>query len=169
MTGKTLKELNVQVGDVVECVSAHGDWLKKGKTYTVDHDMRVVGYDITSLNVSTFRIITRAPPTLWRDLTPAEKGALLLAHHEGKTVQGTRVDIPDDWRVTAIGLDNHAYRIKPHIPKTATETFYGHSTKSVQLEWGFSRVTNGFSDTHCITFTTIDGVPDCASVKMEVL
>jgi len=138
MTGKTLKELNVQVGDVVECVSAHGDWLKKGKTYTVDHDMRVVGHDITSLNVSTFRIISRATKyTDWKFGT-APDGADTHVMPDGSVAWRVKVE-PKVERVVLFGC---ADEYSPHV------------------------VT---SDTHCIIFTTIDGVPDCASVKMEVL
>jgi hypothetical protein len=39
--------------------------------------------------VPHWRIVSRAPaaPKLWRDMTPEEKGALLLAAHEGKVIE----------------------------------------------------------------------------------
>lgn len=54
-------------------------------------------------------------PKLWRDMTPEEKGALLLARHEGKVIEywsvhheGGWIDIfPQGW------FDDKAYRVKP--------------------------------------------------------
>ena len=58
-------------------------------------------------------------PTLWRDMTQEEKGALLLAHHEGKVIEFWANSI-DKW------VDHHptwsdrlSYRIKPE-PKVET-------------------------------------------------
>jgi len=177
----TLKELGVRVGDVVADGSGKDYSIQMidnktdhprarlcdiGKLYALSHCGKS-HQDVDGSFIPHWRIITRATPTpkLWSDLTPAEKGALLLAHHDGGQLQYM---YNSDWvDCNDVFSGHYAYRIKPHIPKTATETFYGHSTKSVNCEWGFSRVTNGFSDTHRITFQTIDGKPDCASVKLE--
>lgn len=87
----TLKELNVKPGDVVECVYGYNCWTV-GRHYAVDENCEVQ-YDTRGYwSVSpqcTFRIISRASdaPKLWHDMTPKEKGALLLAHHEGKVIE----------------------------------------------------------------------------------
>ena len=164
----TLKELGVKVGDVVELIhtgrnSDNFGKVERGLRGTIGKDKHVyiAGHGSFTYDYDAkFRMVARALK-LWSDLTPAEKGALLLAHHEGKTVQGARVDIPDDWRVTAIGLDNHAYRIKPSEPKVETVTWYSSAKMKGAGE------VKGPKTTNRITFQTIDGKPDCASVKME--
>ena len=69
-------------------------------------------------------------PKLWRDMTDSEKGALLLAHHEGKVIEifldwdrgGTWVNVtpPPNW------LDEYAYRVRPEpsfLPLEAGKTY----------------------------------------------
>lgn len=104
-------------------------------------------------------------PKLWRDMTPEEKGALLLAHHEGKVIQCFGVDLWHDeewpfWHPEA------AYRIRPEQsvePKRETVEIRGH----VGLGW--SSLDFDDDDTHRITFDLIDGKPDPASIKLEAL
>jgi hypothetical protein len=51
-------------------------------------------------------------PIKWRDMTPEQKGAVLLAHHEGKVIERYAehrwgvVDVPN-W------FKDRAYRVKP--------------------------------------------------------
>lgn len=101
-------------------------------------------------------------PKLWRDMTPEEKGALLLAHHEGKTIE---LFIGDDgWSACSpYWADDVAYRVKPE-PVVETISIY-----SVRPCCGLFGPDRDSDDTHRITFDVIDGVPDCASVKMEKL
>lgn len=52
-------------------------------------------------------------PKPWRDLTDAEKGALLLAHHEGKRIE-VKHPFYDDWDYTRqLWAENGIYRIAP--------------------------------------------------------
>jgi hypothetical protein len=92
---------------------------------------------------------------LWKNMTDAEKGALLLAHHERKVIEGTRLDVPDDWRVTVIGLDHIAYRVRPE-PKIEKVVIDG---EDIRFKWCLSG--------HKMTFNLVDGIPDCSSIKME--
>jgi len=98
-------------------------------------------------------------PKLWRDMTPEEKGVLLLAHHEGKVIECYNGDKWFESEYPAF-MDDQEYRIRPE-PKVETVTLWG----------GIGRSWNACSfrhdDTHRITFETIDGKPDCASIKME--
>jgi hypothetical protein len=60
-------------------------------------------------------------PKLWRDMTPGEKGALLLAHHEGKVIESRWLG--ENWTPTCapewhLGA---SYRIRPE-PKRETVT-----------------------------------------------
>jgi len=60
-------------------------------------------------------------PILWQDMTPEQKGALLLAHHEGKEIERHYFD---GWRsVKDIGYKGIAYRAKP-APKTTEHVLY---------------------------------------------
>lgn len=89
----------------------------------------------------------------WGDMTDAEKGALLLAHHEGKEIEYYG-EIDGGWALipNPNWYDNIPYRIKP--VKSVTEVYmYFNAYVS--------------DPTHKITFDTIDGEPDCSSIKME--
>ena len=92
---------------------------------------------------------------MWRDMTPEEKGALLLAEHEGKKIEirwrGEWIQIPPNW------ADNRAYRVRP---ERETVTLYGSEGKL------FSKYTY-HTNTLCITYEIEDGEADCASVRME--
>lgn len=104
-------------------------------------------------------------PKLWRDMTPAEKGALLLAHHEGKVIEYS-YGCSDIWRKCAanepVWEKGAAYRVKPADPVVETVTLHMDDAQCV---------TRGrcSGDTHTITFNLIDGKPDCDSIRMEEL
>jgi hypothetical protein len=52
-------------------------------------------------------------PKLWQDMTNEEKGALLLAYHEGKQIQ-MYFDAEREWEdVDSQWAPNRAYRVKP--------------------------------------------------------
>lgn len=97
----------------------------------------------------------------WGQMTSEEKGSLLLAYHEGKTIEYYN-SFDHSWVVTHAPLfcDGNKHRVKPE-PKVETTTLNGSTTGKF---WGSPSIK---SDTHKITFDTIDGEPDCSSVKME--
>lgn len=96
-------------------------------------------------------------------MTDAEKGALLLAHHEGKEIEYYG-EVGNSWRlVNNPGwYDDTPYRVKKS-PVRTTKVVYMYS------EDGYMTFvsTSMSNPTHKITFNTIDGVPDCSSIKME--
>ena len=147
MTGKTLKELNVQPGDVVELTESKERYVIGENPYkTLGHVKLVRGF-LHDWHIVT--IVSRAvdTPKLWRDMTPEEKGALLLAHHEGEVIEFW--DGGDEWNEIKPRWHHvHAYRIRPE-PKVEVVTFEHAGCR--------------------FTFDTIDGKPDCDSVKMEEL
>lgn len=114
----------------------------------------VVNYEYNWGYSRNFRIVSRAEatPKLWRDMTPEEKGALLLAMHNGKKVE---IYSNGKWLVKSFMTfaDDYTYRIKPE-PKVET----------VHL-MNFHELAKG----HAIVFTVKDGEPDCTSIKMEKL
>jgi hypothetical protein len=172
---KTLRELDVQPGDVVE-------WQDGGDIYTVISaevlgdesafagevraDLSGYGFGIFG-EYCLFRIVSRASrddsPKLWRDMTPEEKGVLLLAHHEGKAIECWTENSPTWDKTNPQWIDRVAYRVRPE-PKVETVAIYGAPSKHVQ--WCLEQCG---LDTHSITFDLIDGKPDVASIKMEEL
>jgi len=112
-------------------------------------------------------------PTLWRDMTPAEKGALLLAHHEGKAIEWlARVQPENDWGEwspcdddclwdgTSFG-EGFAYRIAPPEPvvKTYTQERWVsmHETGRGAFSILFGWIDGAVKGT--AKLTTVDGKP----------
>lgn len=95
-------------------------------------------------------------PKLWRDMTPEEKGALLLAHHEGKVIENT-LNGGKSWsRGNPYWADGYAYRIKPE-PKVETVVMSGHTWNN---GWYFDTHRKEGRPTHRITLTIRDGKVD---------
>lgn len=157
----TLEEIVAKPGDVVECVYGVAN-AGKGQRYTVNADCDILHFKSGQTSLSTFRIISRASdkPKLWRDMTPEEKGALLLAAHEWKVIENNS---RGPWLEThsPIWADGIAYRIRPE-PKVEVVTVHYQKDGATVMP-----VANGY--THRITFTTIDGKPDTSSIKMEAI
>ena len=103
-------------------------------------------------------------PTLWKDMTDAEKGALLLAEHRGGDVEyWSGYAWNRHSKSMPLWCDGIAYRIKP-APVV--------ETKEHTWNWAYGFFGYDGPDdpktTHRITFDTVDGVPDCSTVKMEM-
>ena len=171
----TLAELDVKAGDVVEFVSGNGGCIKVGTHLTVDMDGRAKGegYDLFDPEFDetydrTLRIISRATTadtkTPFGELTDAEQAALLLAHHRGERIEYMS---SFGWDITLSPLwcNNLSYRIKPAEPKREVLTMYAKTNR--HGEWIGSESRNTMS--HEIIFDTVDGEPDCSSVRMYKL
>jgi hypothetical protein len=163
----TLQELNLKPGDVVECVTAKTKAFTPGCRYKVFEKRGLVkvhdddGYPVHS-STSEFQLVTGQPLT-WAEMTPEEKGALLLARHEGKVIEYWQE--PVGWLdVTTVcsWSDQYAYRVRPE-PVREVVTMAGY------IDRGYFHVRSGVNDTHRITFDLINGKPDCSSIKMEKL
>jgi len=116
-------------------------------------------------------------PKLWCDMTDAEKGALLLAHHNGKVIElagiyddtkefepWTRCPLDFLWRDEAF-----AYRVKPEPVKT-TATFkavlsYWERQKSFYMSENNHSGDNWTQGT--VTIEAIDGKPVYATWKAD--
>ena len=92
-------------------------------------------------------------PKTWGEMTDAEKGALLLACHEGKAIECKFCDGP--WELTNPSWnDVYAYRIKPE-PVVGEVVLSGQAGDSAVAEI-FARP--GFAGcTHTLTLPTLDG------------
>lgn len=172
----TLGQLNVQPGDVVE-YTAIGEPLHSPHTFTFQcwHDGEPYsmsqkvggGAHLRTDTGAIFRIVSRASdaPKTWGEMTDAEKGALLLAAHEGKVIQVLCWDHDGEgWNAkpTAIWNPDRTYRVRPE-PKRKTVTLY---TSKPGEEYGNERKPD---DTHAITYDLIDGKPDWSTLKGEDL
>jgi len=99
----------------------------------------------------------------WGKMTDEEKGVLLLADHDGKQIEwlDSYTNTWEDKESTEF-YSSLTYRVKPE-PKVETVELFGFNSIFI---WGEKKET---VDTHKITFNTIDGEPDCNSIKMEKL
>ena len=171
MEAGTLKELNLKPGDVVEWGgftyiafenpkprAAAGVWAgteEKGWVQDGNHN----GLD------TIFRLISRATPKTWGEMTDAEKGALLLAAHEGKVIEWDHHNNFSTWEPCdedCLWDDEFYYRVRPE-PVRETVTLTGYPAR------GYFHHDLGSQDTHRITFTTENGKPVCDSIRMEEL
>lgn len=92
-------------------------------------------------------------PKIWKDMNREEKGELLLAYHEGKTIQ-VNLHGGNQWFIQRqmIFRDDHAYRVKPE-PKVETITlFFGLLVEGALLR-------KSRTDTHTLQMTLVDGLP----------
>ena len=108
---------------------------------------------------------------LWKDMTPCEKGALLLAYQEGKTIEYHYLT-DKNWVESRKGagsnlgwLDDYYYRVQrvPVVTEVVMIGGFDHRDS-----WGFDEGQLN-PDTHKITFNLVDGEPDCNSIKMVKL
>jgi hypothetical protein len=159
----TLKELDVKPGDVVEWikyehVGLHTLDFVSGGDFVFDTRRGPFTHNVN--DPDEFRIISRATPKTWAEMTPEEKGALLLAHHENPG--SVEFLFNEEWTVLkGLGwLDDMRYRVRPE-PVREVVTMAGY------IDRGYFHVRSGVNDTHRITFDLIDGEPDCDSIKME--
>ena len=129
-------------------------------TYTAVSDG---GFILLGKNTLDYFLV-EDPSKLWRDMTPEEKGALLLAHYEGKTIEACYYG--DVWfKTNDPAWDNNSfYRVKPE-PKRETVTLYN----GVENSFDWDLWNKHIDKKHRITFDLIDGEPDCNSIKMEKL
>lgn len=89
-------------------------------------------------------------PKLWKDMTDEEKGALLLADHQGKYIEYYTGDRNWASSVFPKWADHVAYRVKPEpVVKQACHAIVYNK------------------QSYKVTYNTIDGEPDCSSVSMS--
>lgn len=174
----TLKELDVKPGDVVECVRGALHALT-GCKYTLNENCGIKGFYGWQVNCSQFRIVSRASdtPKIWRDMTDEEKGALLLAHHEGRVIErhvgkldeeNGALFPADEWRFVfrPVWHEDISYRVKPE-PVREVINLYGAYRYGNVNSWSF--IGRGDDATHYITFETVNGKPDCSTINIEEL
>ena len=127
----TLKELNVQPGDVVEMVGNERSCMYIGHKYTIKEDGKVrdnnsdheyYGFVGDCNHGVTWRIISRATPKTLKDMTWEEAEPIYREFHEGEVLDVITAK-GDKWigKLHQYPLClNFAYRLKPkHKPTFA--------------------------------------------------
>jgi len=164
---KTFAQLGYNVGDTVRCVNSCMNYMID-KTYKLIPDE--IGAPRTNSGYNgysgTWELVSRAGSPvdtddeylIWGDMTPEAQGALLLSFHNGETIQFFSID---EWvNIQFPSWERGGkYRVKPAGPVVVTHELFGRH----DLFWYFMEYEQ---DTHKFTYNTIDGVIDCASVKM---
>lgn len=105
-------------------------------------------------------------PKTWGDMTRHEQGEILVDDHNGKEIQAFVHG--DFWEEKKNGFPyfpNKSYRKKP-TPVRETVTM---GVRHCGTDKWYTPGTPGSTPTHRITFTTIGGEPDCASITMSKL
>ena len=159
-----LRDLNLKPGDVVELVSfgdaaIHERELSsyKGKKWTVGPEGRTIlledgGRNSISTSRWVYRVVSRYTSN------PAKWGDWVLGQAPRETpLENVQVSHGPDGGIVA-------YRVKVEPKVGEFETFF-HIANNGDLMVG----RHVEADTHKITFNTVDGEPDCASIKMEKL
>lgn len=95
------------------------------------------------------------------EMTDAEKGALLLAHHEGKAIMVSAVRGGYSETSDPLWLDQCVYFVKPE-PVVETATLYFKVSGRGIIRPALSREAD-----YKLEYTYTDGDPDCASIRME--
>ena len=111
-------------------------------------------------------------PKTWGEMDDAEKGALLLAHHQGETIQHKIFPHADEvykWQDSSEPMFNdiHAYRVRKE-PVRETVTLKGAGDSAGNFWFRTGSVYPDYV-THAITFDLVGGEPDCASITMAKL
>jgi hypothetical protein len=111
-------------------------------------------------------------PKLWRDMAPEEKGALLLAHHEGKIIEVFGRLYPDEWYEDdeLCFDDDCAYRTKPEPKREMVEASLCIIKSGTSLHMRPSYRAHHYGDDNfyfTLTFDVIDGQPDPSSIKIK--
>jgi hypothetical protein len=165
---KTFEELGYKIGDTVRCTGSNPyfDKYKVGDVFTLE--LNIYGNIGAGTCNGSLGDWERCDPSnlTWGDMTPEQQGALLLAHHQGKTIELIS-HASGRWVYSEYPLwtQDTSYRIKP-------EPVVVHHKMHSRLHDGkLESFTRGkCSDhTHVLTYDTEDGVPVCSSVKLSKL
>jgi hypothetical protein len=166
---KTFKELGYKAGDTVRCTASNPDYnsYKAGDEFTLrlnsDGKLWSSGYNGI---LGDWELVCDPSDLTWGDMTPEQQGALLLAHHQGKTIEMKSYSF-SVWVYikNPIWGQGVAYRVKPE-PVVVHHEKYAFCRDDILGHFFFGRYPES---THVLTYDTEDGVPVCSSVKLSKL
>jgi hypothetical protein len=144
--GRKVGPMNYKWSDIVE-FNGNVWWRDDGSVYKRKETPRDLVAEWTEESIK------------WSDMTPAQKGALLLAHHEGKEIE-YRYPNREVWEKIENPSWNpvFSYRVKPK-PKRETVTI---TAEVIGNHLMFTSAHPNFK----ITLDMVDDEPDCSSIRM---
>jgi hypothetical protein len=166
---KTFEELGYKAGDTVRCTGTeeYFSGYKAGDVFTLElNAFGNIGADMCNGSLGDWELVCDPSNLTWGDMTPEQQGALLLAHHQGKTIELIS-HASGRWVYSEYPqwTQDTSYRIKPEPVVVHHEM---HSVLYKRTIIGFAEGKNTGSE-HVLTYDTEDGVPVCSSVKLSQL
>jgi hypothetical protein len=166
---KTFEELGYKAGDTVRCTGSNPYFhmYKAGDVFTLESNSRgEIRSGMCDGTLGDWELVCDPSDLTWGDMTPEQQGALLLAHHQGKTIEMKSYSF-SVWVYikNPIWGQGVAYRVKP-------ETVVVHHKRYASLLSSGLGAINKNQDTgsdYMLTYDTEDGVPVCSSVKLSKL
>jgi hypothetical protein len=170
---KTFEELGYKIGDTVRCTGSNPYFHRYniGDVFTLELNIYGnIGAGTCNGSLGDWELVCDPSNLTWGDMTPEQQGALLLAHHQGKTIELIS-HASGRWVCSEYPLwtQDTPYRIK-HEPVVVHNELH-----SVLYEGNYESNIVGFwrgkypESTHVLTYDTEDGVPVCSSVKLSKL
>lgn len=161
----TLRQIGARVGDVVGIhsekykVREYDNSISRSWTLECDNGVTFKQYG----EDQDWRIIRRAARQ-FNTLTAEEKGDLIMAHVDEKIIE-VSLDGGATWErcYTPLWVGSACYRVKPDVTERVSIRSSYPFAGWVSEEYG------NIDDTHRITFQTVNGKPDCNSIRMEEL
>jgi hypothetical protein len=168
---KTFDDLGYKAGDTVRCTRDNPYF----SAYKVDDVFTLkLGFEgslragSSDGSLGDWELVCDPSDLTWGDMTHEQQGALLLAHHKGKTIE-VKSHASGRWADLGRPMwkQNTSYRIKPkHVPVVVHHNLYSGAYAS---QLGVLTKHQYTDSTYVLTYDTEDGVPVCSSVKLSQL
>ena len=165
-----------KVGDKIRWKRKEEEWVtentRQQRVYTIVSPTRAEHEDGGHINTTSssevdYKLVGEEQvnkPKMWKDMSPEEKGALLLACHEGKDIEFLSSN--KDWhtcRTAPSWYDNFQYRVKPSPVIKEKEYALIYDNKDEELWGAFTDEKPHFK----LKYRLVDGELDEASMKVE--
>jgi hypothetical protein len=166
---KTFEELGYKAGDTVRCTGSnpYSNLYKAGDVFTLKLNSRgSIRAGALDGSLGDWELVCDPSYPTWGDMTPEQQGALLLAHHQGKTIEVNCWESGEWDKITYPTWGSLcAYRIKPEPVVVHHKRYAGLCKGDLGAIW-----KGQYSDAaYELTYDTEDGVPVCSSVKLSQL
>lgn len=129
----------------------------------LDYWFHTVGYSCEWLEEETEEVTTETQSVgqednykTWGEMTPEEKGALLLAHHEGKAIEIFSEDEQEWYEYTPRWAYWVSYRVKPEEPKIEEKVFEVYLASGGSENKGTATVTYADGKPTKMVWTSIE-------------